>query len=87
MKPKKIQWQDDAHAKNEINGIINERAWFFVRKVGVKTPKFILLSLPITSEYFTRANNSKVLGEFETPELAQVKAQEIFNEFVNSLTN
>jgi hypothetical protein len=87
MKPKKIQWQDDVNVKNEINGIINVLVWFVVRKVGVKNPKFVLLSYPISNPNFTRANNSKVLGEFETPELAQAKAQEIFDEFVNSLIN
>ena len=66
-------------------GIVNN-VWFEIRREGKKKPKYILLSYPITAENFTRANNSKRLGEFETPEAAAEKAQEIFNKFVISLT-
>lgn len=86
MKPKKITWSNDQSFKGETNGLINNFIWFVVRKEGVKNPKFLLLTYPITIEHFTRANNSKKIGTFDTAELAKEKAQEIFDNLVKSLT-
>lgn len=66
-------------------GCINDSFQFEIRREGKKVPKYVLLSFPIQFEYFTRANNSKVIGEFETPEEASQKAQDIMIQFVSSL--
>ena len=88
MKPKLIQWSNAIFdfKENYEFGLINNRIWFEVRKTRKNNPKFRLLTYPITTEHFTRANNSKKIDDFDTIELAKEKAQEIFNELVNSLT-
>jgi len=67
-------------------GIINNKIWFEIRREGKKKPKYTLFSFPIPNENFTRGNNSKKLGEFNSPEAAAVRAQEIIDEFVVTLT-
>ena len=84
LKPEKDQ-NTNAGVPRSSFGYINNITWFEIRREGKKSVKYILLSYPISTEHFTRANNSKRLGEFQTPEAAAEKAQEIFNEFVNSL--
>ncbi len=88
MKPKKIEWSNAIFDfKNDYEfGLINNRIWFEVRKTRKNNPKFLLLTYPISVEHFTRANNSKRIGEFDTIELAKAKAQEIFDNLVKSLT-
>jgi hypothetical protein len=85
MKPKKIEWSNTIFGESH-NGLINKIAWFEVRPVGKKNPKYLLLTYPIMNPNFTRANNSKKIDEFDTVELAKEKAQKIFDELVNSLT-
>ncbi len=87
MKPKKIEWSNaifDLNQSYEL-GLINKKIWFEVRKIGKITPFFILLTYPISNDYFIRANNTKKIDTFDTIELAKEKAQEIFDELVNSL--
>lgn len=87
MKPKKIEWSNSIFEFNQSCefGLINKKIWFEVRITGKKTPKFLLLTYPISNDYFIRANNSKKIDTFDTIELAKKKAQEIFDELVNSL--
>ncbi len=87
MKPKKIEWSNDIFELNQNCefGLINKLIWFEIRKIGKRNTVFILLTYPIMSDHFTRANNTKKIDTFETVELAKEKAKEIFDKFVNSL--
>lgn len=77
----------NAGVPRSLYGIINNKSWFEIRREGKKKPKYTLFSFPIPNENFTRANNSKKLGEFNSPEAAAVRAQEIIDEFVVTLTD
>lgn len=76
----------NAEVPRSSYGIVNNRSWFEIRREGKKKPKYTLLSFPIPCEHFTRGNNSKKLGEFNSPEEAANRAQEIFNGFIVPLT-
>jgi len=85
MKPKKINWEKDAFLEDKVNGNIGKTIFFDIQKVGVRKPKYCLKSFPICSIHFTRANNPKKLGEFDSVEIAKEKAQKYFDEFVSLL--
>lgn len=98
MKPKTITWENailpSANFKNDTIGFIKgsfqkpeeqEKMWFAVKERGVRIKKYILFTYPIFNENFSRANTSKIIGSFSTMEEAKEKAQEIFNQLVNSL--
>ncbi len=98
MKIKTLTWKNGPNVLTDIDKpvdfiygdgidgtIKNSRViYFHVRKEGKRNPKYILLSYPIESPAFVKANMSKKLGVFSTPNKAMQKAQNLLNEFVNT---
>lgn len=85
MKPKKLEWKPSINNPDYVFGILNGYINFEIRKVGKKVIRYHLFSYSLHAPEFPRANYIKKLDEFETFELAQTKADEIFEKFVNSL--
>lgn len=65
----------------------NHYSLFEIRRTGKKKPIYSLFTYPINNRFFTKANNSKKIGEYNSPEEASNVAKSIIEELVESLIN
>ena len=84
LKPKTLEWKPSSQNDTEWYAILNKRILFEVRQVGKNNPKYIVFSYPLDTMIFTRANNSKKLGEYPTQDKAQEAVEEFYKQFILS---
>lgn len=85
----KPEYDDKTNAGIERSsfGFLGKECWFEIRRTGKKKPTYSLFTHPIKNRFFTKANNSKKIGEYNSPEEASNVAKSIIEELVESLIN
>lgn len=84
MKFKNINWNQHPEFPDTHQGFIGEQEIFTIMDIK-KGQAFSLKSWPLRTEAFYPSTNEKFLGEYDKLSLAKVKAEEIWNDFTNSL--
>ena len=84
LQPKTLEWKPSGQNDTQWYAILNKRILFEVRQEGKRNPKFVVLSYPFETGIFTRANNSKKLGEYPTQDRAQEAVEEFYKQFILS---
>lgn len=86
MKPIPIKWQNHPEC-SDICGRIKDHEVFVIKeKLGKNKIKFYqLFSAMMPNNVFYRSTNLRNLEEFSSIELAQQKADSLWNEYVNEL--
>lgn len=91
LKPEYDDKTNSGIERSSFGFLSAKECWFEIRRTGKKKPIYSLFTYPIRNGFFTKLNtklnNSKKIGEYNSPEEASNVAKSIIEELVESLIN